>query len=506
MELQIPCSVLFTFLIFLFMAFKIVKRSNSKTETKPLPPGPPKLPLIGNIHQFIVGMPHESLRNLAKKYGPLMHLQLGELSHVVVSSPEFAKEVMKTHDIIFSNRPHFLATSVVSYDSTSIGFSPYGNYWRQIRKICTIELLTLKRVQSFQFIREEEVSDLMETIVSNEGSVINLSELFITLSNTITSRAVFGKKSKDGQAFISTFKAAIDLATGFFISDLYPSIKALQVITGIKSKLQKMHKEIDRILEIIIKENKESRLMNKSSPGEADENLLDVLLNIQAKNDLELPLTDNNIKAVVMDMFGGGSETSSTTMVWVMSELLKNPKIMEEVQAEVRGVFVKKGYVDETEFDKLKYLKAVVKETLRLHPPLPMLLPRESSERCEINGFVIPAKTKVIINGWAIGRDPNYWTEAEEFKPERFLGSPIDYKGTNFEYIPFGAGRRICPGMTFGMANTELPLAKLLYHFDWNLPNGMKPEELAMKECGGVTLNRKEDLCLIPTCYRPSLN
>ncbi|KAJ7960893.1 Cytochrome P450 [Quillaja saponaria] len=209
-----------------------------------------------------------------------------------------------------------------------------------------------------------------------------------------------------------------------------------------------MHKEIDRILEIIIKENKESRLMNKSSPGEADENLLDVLLNIQAKNDLELPLTDNNIKAVVMDMFGGGSETSSTTMVWVMSELLKNPKVMEEVQAE----------------------------------------------------------TKVIINGWAIGRDHNYWTEAEEFKPERFLDSPIDYKGTNFEYIPFGAGRRICPGMTFGMANTELPLAKLLYHFDWNLPNGMKPEELDMKECGGVTLNRKEDLCLIPTCYRPSLN
>ncbi|KAJ7960904.1 Cytochrome P450 [Quillaja saponaria] len=503
MIIQILFSVLLTFLVFLLMALHIDKISNSKNSTKNLAPGPRRLPLIGNMHQLIGQLPHESLRNLAKKYGPLMHLQLGELSNIIVSSPEIAKAVMKTHDVIFANRPYLLASRVLSYDSTNIAFSPYGNYWRKLRKICTEELLSLKRVQSFQFMREKEVSNLIETIASNEGSVINLTELISEFAYVITSRAAFGKKSKHGQAFVSTLEAIIQVGAGFCIADFYPSFKALQVITGIKAKLEKLQKEIDTILNNIIKEHKETKLMNMSSQREARENLLDVLLKLQEKNDLEVTLTEDNIKAVVMDIFGGGSDTSSTTVQWAMSELLKNPKVLEETQAELRRVFDKKGLVDETNLDELNYLKAVVKETLRLHPPVPLLLPRESSERCEINGYEIPAKTRVIINAWAIGRDPNYWTEADKFKPERFIDSPIDYRGTDFAYIPFGAGRRLCPGLTFGLVNTELPLAKLLYHFDWKLPNGIKPEELDMKESFGIVLKRKDDLRLIPSCCRP---
>jgi cytochrome P450 len=135
---------------------------------------------------------------------------------------------------------------------------------------------------------------------------------------------------------------------------------------------------------------------------------------------------------------------------------------------------------------------------MRLHPPLPLLIPRESRERCEINGYEIPAKTRVAVNIWAIARDRSYWDEAESFKPERFVNSTIDFKGTNFEYIPFGAGRRICPGIAFALPNVELPLAMLLYHFDWKLPNGMKNEELDMSESFGFSLRRKNDLYLIP--------
>ncbi|KAJ7963353.1 Cytochrome P450 [Quillaja saponaria] len=412
---------------------------------------------------------------------------------------------MKTHDIIFASRPHLLASSITAYDSTTITFSPYGSYWRQLRKMCLMELLTQKRVQSFQFIREEEVSSLINTIASHEGSVINLSDMVSSLTNGIISRAAFGKKTRDGQAFVSTLETALQLGAGFCIADLYPSIKVLQVITGIKPKLEKIHKKFDKILDNIIKDYKESKLMNNSSTGEAEDNFLGVLLKFQAKKDPELPLTDNNVKAVILDVFVAGTETSSTVVEWAMSEILKNPKVMEEAQAEVRRVFDEKRYMDETCFPQLKYLKAVVKETMRLHPPLPLLLPRESSERCEINGYEIPAKTRVIINAWAIGRDPNYWTEAEKFKPERFLDNPIDHRGTNFEFIPFGAGRRMCPGMTFGLANVELPLAKLLYHFDWKLPNGIKPEDLDVSESQvlGVTSKRKGDLCLIPTRYKP---
>ncbi|RHN57898.1 putative premnaspirodiene oxygenase [Medicago truncatula] len=165
-----------------------------------------------------------------------------------------------------------------------------------------------------------------------------------------------------------------------------------------------------------------------------------------------------------------------------------------KAQAEVRRVFDRKGYVVETELHQLIYLKSVIKETMRLHPAIPLLIPRESMKPCQINGYDIPAKTRVLVNAWAIGRDPRYWVEAENFKPERFVNSPIDFNGTDFEYIPFGAGRRMCPGIAFGIPNVELPLAELLYHFDWKLLNGMKCEELDMTESFGITVGRKHDL------------
>ena len=190
-------------------------------------------------------------------------------------------------------------------------------------------------------------------------------------------------------------------------------------------------------------------------------------------------------------------------MVWIMSSLIKNPKVMKEAQAEVRRVYNEKGFVDETKLDQLNYLKSVFKETLRLHPPAPLLVPRENTESCVINGYEIPAKSRLIVNFWSIGRDPKYWPEPEKFKPERFLDNPVDFKGTNFEYIPFGCGRRICPGITFAIPNVELPIASLLYHFDWKLPNGIKHEELDMTEAFGIAVGRKNDLCLIPICYQP---
>ena len=172
-------------------------------------------------------------------------------------------------------------------------------------------------------------------------------------------------------------------------------------------------------------------------------------------------------------------------------------------QEEVRKVFGRKGYTDESSLEELIYLKAVIKETLRLHPPFPLLLPRECRETCEINGYTIAAGTKVIVNAWAIGRDPKYWCEAEKFCPERFLDSVIDYKGSNVEYIPFGAGRRICPGMLFGVSSIELALAQLLYYYNWELPSGDK-EKLEMSEALGSSARRETDLIIVPISYYPA--
>ncbi|KAH7843840.1 hypothetical protein Vadar_021263 [Vaccinium darrowii] len=499
MELQ--CTpLLLPFLLFLFMVFKIAKKNKFKTSSPKLPPGPWKLPLIGNLHQLAVAgtLPHHTLRRIAGKYGPLMHLQLGKVSTIIVTSAEIAQEVLKTHDIIFAQRPFFLTASALTYDATDIVWSPYGDYWRQMRKICVMELLSSKRVQTFQVIREEEVLNLIRSISKGRESPINLSKKISSLTYGIVGRVAFGEKSKYQEEFISCVEEAMVVTAGFNMVDLYPSVKLLERITGIRRTLEKMHKKVDQIVESIVREHKE-RKKTERGKGEAEgEDIVDVLLRIQKRGDLEFPLTDNNIKAVLSDIFGAGSETSSTVVEWAMSELLKNPQAMKRAQDEVRNVFKKKGKVVETGLHELKYLNSVVKETLRLHPPAPLLLPRESSEKCMVNGYEIPAKTRVIVNAWAIGRDPRYWTEAERFDPERFIDSEIDYKGKDFEYIPFGAGRRICPGISFALPNMELPLAQLLYHFDWKLPNGMKREEIDMEERFGVTVRRKHDLYLIP--------
>jgi len=195
-------------------------------------------------------------------------------------------------------------------------------------------------------------------------------------------------------------------------------------------------------------------------------------------------------------LFNAGSETSATTLQWAMSELMRYPNVMQKAQAEVRENLQGKPNITEEDLANLKYLKLVIKETMRLHPAGPLLLPREAMETCKILGYDIPKGTTVFINAWAIGRDPKHWEDPEKFKPERFESGKVDFKGTNYEYIPFGSGRRICPGMTFAEANMEIVLAALLYHFDWELPGEAKPEEVDMKEKMGVTIRRKNDLYL----------
>ncbi|KAL2347900.1 hypothetical protein Fmac_001900 [Flemingia macrophylla] len=496
---------LFLFLIVAWKIGKIVKKTESSLK---IPPGPWKLPVIGNIPHLVTStLPHRKLRDLAKIYGPLMHLQLGEVFTIIVSSPEYAKEIMNTHDVIFASRPHILASDIFSYGSTNIIGAPYGNYWRHLRKICTVELLTQKRVNSFKDVREDEFTNLIRRIDSCKGSSVNLTEAVLSTICSIISRAAFGMECKDKEEFTAVLDEAIPVVSGINIGDFFPSAKWIQMVTGLRPKIERLHRKIDRILGDIINEHKEAKPNAKEGQGETEEDLVDVLLKFQDGNDSkqDICLTINNIKAIILDIFAAGGETSSTTINWAMAEMIRNPRVLKKAQVEVREVFNIKGRVDEICIDELKYLKLIVKETLRLHPPAPLLIPRESGQECEIGGYYIPVKSRVIVNAWAIGRDPNYWSEAERFYPERFINCSIDYKGSNFEYIPFGAGRRICPGSTFGLINVELALAFLLFHFDWELPDGMKNEDLDMREDFGVTIRRKADLYLIPITSHPIL-
>ncbi|CAD5179912.1 unnamed protein product, partial [Musa acuminata subsp. malaccensis] len=492
-----------------------------------LPPGPSKLPIIGSLHHLLGGLPHRSLTALSKKFGPVILLKLGEVPTLVVSSTEAAAEIMKTHDVSFASRPTNLNLQSATYGDRGVGFTSYGFHWRELRKMSIVELLSAKRVQSFRFIREEEVLNLVRSIVllSNAGSTVNLSKKLVLLANDIGSRSVIGSKCKYQKEFIRIVMQTLEAAGGFSLADLFPSWPIIKLLGGATFKMKMLHRDMDAILNSIIQERRE-RKSAEQPEEEEEEALVDVMLRVQAEGSLSFPLADEDMKAMMLvyfkdyydclkndifiefwrdlvynfDMLGGASETSAGIMEWAMSELMRNPRVMRKLQEEVRETVGEKGKVTEKDINGMNYLKLVIKETLRLHPPVPLLLPRECRETCEVLGYQIPEKTRVFVNVWALGRDPRYWDSPTEFEPERFesRNSMVDFKGTNFEFLPFGAGRRICPGMSFGLKSIELSLASLLYNFDWELPSGNEgmPQELDMSETFSITCRRKSDLCL----------
>lgn len=300
MENLIPfLSALFTFLLFMLMILKIAARKRYQTSKSTLksPPGPWQLPFIGNLHQLIGSPPHHRLRDLAKKYGPLMHLRLGEVSHIIVSSPEIAKEIVKTHDVKFAQRPPLLIAS--KYYGIDIVFGHYGDYWRMLRKMCAEELLSPKRVQSFRSIREEEVSNLIGNLRSNSGLPVNLSEKIFSMTYVITARAAFGKKCKDQEVFISSVDEGLKIAAGFSVAEAFPSQKWLLWISGLGPKFEKSVQTLDKILDNIIGEHQADKATTKKEKGQAD-CLLDVLLNLRDSGDLAFPLETTNIKAVIL--------------------------------------------------------------------------------------------------------------------------------------------------------------------------------------------------------------
>ncbi|KAF6143059.1 hypothetical protein GIB67_041127 [Kingdonia uniflora] len=492
--LQRQAETLVWFLPLLLSLFIILFLRLHRVPSKKLnlPPSPPKLPFIGNLHQLGT-LVHRSFRDLSKKYGPIMLLHLGHAPILVVSSPDIAHEILKTQDVKFANRPFTTTAKALMYGCTTISFAPYNEYYSQIKKISVQELLSMSRVQSFRYVREEEVDLMIEEIhrSSRLQVSVNLTEMLVNFANKFICRCALGDKiDTDGPKKLAHLAREASILLGAFsFEDLYPSLGWMDVITGLHGRLKRVSKDLDNYLEQVIEEHISSV---KHDVDKMD--FLDVLLKIQIDN----KLSRENIKAIILDMFFAGTETVSTVIEWAMVELIRNPSAMMKAQEEVRRVVGRKSKVHDEDIPQMEYLKWVVKETLRLHVSAPFLIPRVSYTDTDVKGYHIPANTKVFVNVWAIHTDPEIWEDAEEFIPERFSRSTFDFKGQDYEFLPFGAGRRRCPGLSFGLALTEFVFANLLFSFDWELPGGAKIEELDMTECFGITVCKKEHFHLVP--------
>ncbi|XP_073146977.1 cytochrome P450 93B2-like [Henckelia pumila] len=485
--------ILFVATLVLIIAIYKQKRSNN---ILPSPPGPFALPIIGHLH-LLGPRIHQTFHHLSQRYGPLFQLRLGSVLCVVVSTPELAKEFLKTHELVFSSRKHTTAIDIVTYES-SFAFSPYGPYWKYIKKLCTYQLLGARNLANFEPIRKIEIVDFLKVVSekARAGEIINVTEELVKLTSNVISHMMLGLRCSgtegEAEAARNVIRDVTQIFGEFDVSDIIWFCKNFD-LQGIRRRSEDIQKRYDCLLEKIITDREKMRRAGGGGGGEAKD-FLDLLLDVMESKNSDVKFTREHLKALILDFFTAGTDTTAIAVEWSVAELLRNPKVLKKAQEEIDSVVGMQRLLQESDAPKLPYIMATIKETFRLHPPIPMIS-RKSVSDCAIHGCMIPAQTLLFVNIWSIGRNPKYWENPMEFRPERFLGpgcGSIDVKGQNFELMPFGTGRRGCPGMLLAMQELVSILGVMVQCFHLELPDGS--QDVDMTERAGLTAPRAYDL------------
>ncbi|KAF8406374.1 hypothetical protein HHK36_008461 [Tetracentron sinense] len=491
----------------------------SKRSRAPEPAG--AWPIIGHLH--LLGgreLPHVTLGNMADKYGPIFTIRLGVHRALVVSSPEIAKECFTTKDLYFSSRPKVVAIKHMGYNYAMFGFAPYGPYWREVRKIATLELLSNHRLETLKHVRASEVTtsikDLYELWAANKNNhpiLVEMKQWFGDLTLNVAVRMIVGKRyfgnnvaaseEKEARRFQEAIKDFIHLTGLFVVSDALPYLGWLD-LGGYERAMRRAAKELDSLLQDWLEEHKQKKKKLSGKPH-GDQDFMDVMLSISELEDANFSNynVDTIIKSTSLGLIVGGTDTTMVTLTWALSLLLNNREVLKKVMDELDAHVGRERHVDESDIKNLVYLQAIVKETLRLYPAGPLAAPRVATEDCTVAGYHVSGGTRLVLNLWKMQRDPSVWSDPSEFRPERFLSShkDIDVRGHHFELIPFGSGRRVCPGISFALQVVHLALARLLHCFEFETPLGAP---LDMTEGPGMTIPKVTPLEVLLTPRLPS--
>ncbi|KAK9987473.1 hypothetical protein SO802_032424 [Lithocarpus litseifolius] len=469
-----------TLLIFLY-AIKLIVKTRT-TRPKHLPPSPPSLPIIGHLH--IIKKPlHRTFHALSQKYGQIFSLKFGSQLVVIVSSPSAVEECFTKNDIVLADRPPLLLGKHVAYNNTTLSQSSYGNHWRNLRRISTLEIFSNNRLNMFLGIRRDEMKHLLRNLSRNSChsfAKVELQSLLLEMTFNTIMRMVVGKRyykygedvkdEEEARQFRRILKEITRLGGASNPAEFVPILRWMDY-GGLEKKLKSLSKETDELLQALVDEQRRKE--------EECNTMIDHMLSLQ-KSQPDY-YTDQLIKGLILVLLSAGTETSAITLEWAMTNLLNHPNILKKARDEIDSQIGEEKFIEESDVSKLPYLQSIISETLRLYPATPLLVPHMSSADCTIEGYDVPSGTMLLVNAWAIHRDPKVWDDATSFKPERFENGEV--KG--HKLMPFGIGRRACPGAGLAQRTVSLTLGSLIQSFEWER---VTAKEVDINEGSGITM------------------
>ncbi|GMI96209.1 cytochrome P450, family 76, subfamily C, polypeptide 4 [Hibiscus trionum] len=480
----------------LLLPWLLLQAFNSFRNRSKLPPGPRRLPVFGNL--FHLGdKPHRSLAKLAQIHGPVMSLKLGTLLTVVVSSEATAKEILQKQDLNFCNRTIVDAVRASRHNEVALPWIPVSPLWRALRKVCNSHVFSNQKLDGNQHLRRDKIQQLIANVGNSclKGEAINIGQAaFDTtinlLSNTVFSMDLVDSNSSVAREFKETVRGIMIEAGKPNLADYFPLLQKIDP-QGIRRRIGVHFDKVLNLFDKLLDERQESR-KSQDSISTASNDVLDTLLDILEGGFEEFNKT--HATHLLLVLFVAGTDTTSSTLKWAMAELLHNPQVLLKAKKELEQAIGKGKPVEECDIARLPYLQAIIKETFRMHPTIPLLLPCRAGSDADLCGFEIPEGAQVLVNVWAIGRDPSIWENPNSFMPERFMGSETDVKGNHFGLIPFGAGRRICPRLPLASRMLHLMLGSLVNSFDWELEGQISSNEMNMEEKFGLALQMAQPL------------